>query len=83
VIVRIVMRRLSIVVISTLAILLTTSVTYAQNDPQSSAPTSLIRQDRGPAGDTYWPTPAQEQTIPYHPCQADVQFADGRERCLN
>jgi hypothetical protein len=77
------MRALAITVLSALAIILTAPVTYAQNDPQSSASTSSIRHDRGPAEDTYWPTPAQEETIPYQPCQADVQFADGREACLN
>ena len=77
------MRPLAIAVLSAFAILLTAPVTYAQNDPQSSASTSVIRHDRGPAEDTYWPTPAQEETIPYHPCQADVQFANGRETCLN
>jgi hypothetical protein len=58
------------------------SAGYAQNDQhQLQKPKVSIKQ--APPEDSFWPTPAQEEAIPYRPCNADVVLANGRHDCLD
>jgi hypothetical protein len=58
------------------------SVGYAQNG-QSELQKSTASTKQAPPEDSFWPTPAQEQAIPYRPCNADVVLANGQHDCLN
>jgi hypothetical protein len=64
------------------AMLTMISVGYAQNDqPQSQKSNASTKQ--APREDSFWPTPAQEEAIPYRPCNANVELANGQHECLN
>jgi hypothetical protein len=58
------------------------SVGYAQTGQhQSQNPQRSTKQ--AASEESFWPTSAQEETIPYRPCNTNVEFANGQHDCLN
>jgi hypothetical protein len=56
------------------------SVGYAQTG-QHQKSNEATKQP--PPEESFWPTPAQEEAIPYRPCNVDVVLPNGRHDCLN
>lgn len=67
------MRRVITIATVASAMLAMTSVGQAQNNKS---------QGKAHSEDSFWPSPGQEQAIPYYPCDADVEFRNGRHVCL-
>jgi hypothetical protein len=84
------MRSVIVVALSAIATLTMVSFGQAQNDPPaadqpavSSDSVPLEPDARRRTPDDPGITPAQEEAIPYRPCNANVEFADGRHSCLS
>jgi hypothetical protein len=69
-----------VISVAALAVLATTSVGYTQSNQSSSTPPAN-RKDKAP--ETFWPTPAEEADIPYHPCTIAIGWENRRLVCRN
>lgn len=67
----------SVMTIATLAaaMLATSSVGHAQTNKSQDKNQSLSE-------DTFYPSPAEEDALPYYPCNTNVELSDGRHVCL-
>ena len=68
----------SVMAIATLAsaMLVMSSVGHAQNNKSQDKNQSLSE-------DTFYPTPAEEDALPYYPCNTNVELSDGQHICLD
>lgn len=66
----------SVITVATLAsaMLVMSSVGHAQNNKS---------QDKTLSEDSFYPSPAEEDALPYYPCNTDVEFSSGRHVCLD
>jgi hypothetical protein len=66
-----------IIAIATLAsaMLVVSSIGHAKNNKSQDKNQSLSE-------DSFYPSTAQENALPYYPCSANVQLSNGRHVCL-
>jgi hypothetical protein len=58
------------------AMLVMSSVGHAQNNQSQGKNQSLSE-------DSFYPSPAEEDALPYYPCNTNVELSDGRHVCLD
>jgi hypothetical protein len=58
------------------AMLVMSSAGHAQNNKSQAKDQSLSE-------DAFYPTPAEEDALPYYPCNTNVELSDGRHVCLD
>jgi hypothetical protein len=58
------------------AMLVMSSVGHAQSDKSQGKNQALSE-------DSFYPTPAEEDALPYYPCNTNVELSNGRHVCLD
>jgi hypothetical protein len=68
----------SVITVATLAsaMLIMSAGAHAQNNKSQGKNQPL-------AQDSFYPTPEEENALPYYPCSANVELSNGRHVCLD